>query len=174
MKKDHVVRFEDAKCVWRLNCPYCGWLFGFCLDLTGWHLTEDVIFLVSRRRRVPTRFPRKESGRTFAYFKVRRRVCARCRALLIREDDVSDWLSSIGVGRIDCNDLEEFLQGTDSCGRAARICSDRVYDTQFEEWGVDGMPARYLSVRDENLLRKKLQGATTKRWGRTLGLYRRP
>lgn len=156
MKKDQVVRFEDAKCVWKLDCPYCGWLFGFCLDLTGWHLAEGAIFLVNRRRRIPTRFPKRESGHTFAYFKVRGRKCKRCRAIIIAEDNLSDWLVSRDIEPMDYDEIETLLLGADPDGLLAVMCSDRVYDSQFEEWGVNGMPSRYVAVRGSSEAQRKL------------------
>lgn len=155
-RKKRIVNYEDAKCVWRLECPFCGWLFGFCLDLTGEDIADEVAFFVGKVRRAPTRFPKMESGRTFAYFKVRSRKCARCKALLIREDDLVDWLASHNVNDIEYEALQALLQETDPQGRLARTCSDRVYDVQFEEWGINGMPSRYLATRDMKGFSKKL------------------
>lgn len=142
------IRFEDSKCVWKLECPFCGWLFGLCLDLTDEDLADEVAFLVGGAARIPTRFPKRESDRLFAYFKVQSHVCANCGATLIPEDDFSYWLSSFESGDVDCEDVLALIQETDPEGRLARVCSDRVYDAQFEEWGINGMPSRYLATQD--------------------------
>lgn len=173
-RKKRIVNYEEAKCVWKLECPFCGWLFGFCLDLTGEAVADEAAFFVGKARRMPTRFPKRESGRTFGYFKVRSRKCARCKAILIREDDLIDWLASCDVRNIEYEELEALLQEMDPQGRLARTCSDRVYDVQFEEWGINGMPMRYLSVRDTSFFRRTLLSATTMRRGSTLGRFRRP
>ncbi len=75
---------------------------------------------------------------------------------MIPEDDLDDWLISNGVSLFDFDELESLLPEIDPGGRIAIVCSDRVFDQQFEEWGVDGMPARYLSVRDEDHFRTML------------------
>jgi hypothetical protein len=155
-RKKRIVNYEDAKCVWRLECPFCGWLFGFCLDLTAENVADEAAFFVDNARRTPTCFPKKESGHTFAYFKVRSRKCARCQALLIREDDFVDWLASYDVTDIEYEELQVLLQEMDPQGRLARTCSDRVYDVQFEEWGINGMPSHYLAVRNTAESREKL------------------
>jgi hypothetical protein len=154
--KKRIVNYEEARCVWRLECPFCGWLFGFCLDLTGEAIADEAAFFVGKVRRTPTRFPKRESGRTFAYFKVRSRKCARCMALLIREDDLIDWLAPYDAKDIEYDDLQILLQEMDPRGRIARTCSDRVYDVLFEEWGVNGMPSRYVAIRDSSKSRDKL------------------
>lgn len=154
--KKRVVNYEEVRCVWRLQCPFCGWLFGFCLDLTDEAVSNQAAFFVSKVRRMPTRFPKRESGRIFAYFKVRSHKCARCRAILIREDDLVGWLASCGVRSIEYEEIEILLQEMDPPGLLARTCSDRVYDVQFEEWGINGMPSRYLAMRDVARFREKL------------------
>ena len=156
VREGRIVNYEEAKCVWRLECPFCGWLFGFCLDMTGENAADKVTFLVGGTRRTPTHFPKRESGRTFAYFKVRNRKCARCRAILIREDDLIGWLESCDVRDIYLEELETLLLKTDPQRRLARVCSDRVFDVQFEEWGINGMPSQYLAIRDAAESRERL------------------
>ena len=155
-RKKRVVNFEDAKCVWRLECPFCGWLFGFCLDVTGESTTDEVAFFVGGAKRTPTRFPKRESGHTFAYFKVRSRKCGRCKAIMIPEDSLGDWLTSKGVRVVDYDKIEALLSEADLYGRLAMTCSDRVFDAQFEEWGVNGMPSRYVAIRGSSKSQKML------------------
>jgi hypothetical protein len=155
-KKKRIVDCEDAKCVWKLECPFCGWPFGFCLDLTDVSVNDDLIFFLNGIKRTPTRFPKRESGHTYAYFKVRSRKCGRCRTIMIPEDNLSDWLVSRGIENKDFDEIEALLLEADPDGLLAMICSDRVYDAQFEEWGVNGMPSRYVAIRGSSRFQKKL------------------
>ena len=162
-KKKCVVNYEDAKCVWRLECPFCGWVFGFCLDLTGEILADNISFFVGGARRTPARFPKKESGRTYAYFPVRAKKCPRCRAECIRDCDLELWFTKRGVSGVDYEKIRETLDLYDPDGVSARTCSDRVFDLQFEEWGVDGMPCEYLFVKNETVMLSLVESANPER-----------
>lgn len=50
---------------------------------------------------------------------------------------------------MDIGELQEFLEISDPEREAACVHSDRVFDIQFREWGVDGMACQYLFVKDE-------------------------
>ena len=151
-----VIRFEESRCVWKLDCPLCGWLLGFCLDLPNEHIAANPACLVDGVLRAPSNPPRLEGTHTFLYFKPHDRCCARCKAVLIPEEDLDEWLSSRNIKIVDYDELTEFLQTNDPSGDVAMICSDRVYDLRFEEWGVDGMPSRYVAVKDEVELIRRL------------------
>jgi hypothetical protein len=71
--------------------------------------------------------------------------------------EVNQWLSTRGLARWDYEDVIDAIQIMDPTGRCAMASSDRVYDIQFEEWGVDGMPSRYLSIRNERALIRLLR-----------------
>ena len=156
VRKRRIVDCKGAKFVWRLECPFCGWLFGFCLDLSGMPIENDAVFLLDGIERIPTRFPKRESGHTFAYFKVRRRKCSQCGAIMIPEDDLDDWLMSRGIEPSNYDEIEDLLLRNDPNGILGKTCSDRVYDAQFEEWGTDGMPSRYLAIRESSSAQRRL------------------
>ena len=62
---------------------------------------------------------------------------------------VRDWFISRGRLTLELDTVEEILIEHDPEGTAGQVHSDRVYDVQFQEWGTDGMPCRYLFVRNE-------------------------
>jgi hypothetical protein len=158
MVRKRIVRTEESLCVWKLECPYCGWLFGFCLDVTDLAVPANAVFLVDGKVRKPTGFPKYEGDRTYAYFKVRRRKCCKCDALCIREDDFSLWLKDKYFrATVEFEDLVDLLVSVDPSGRCAIASSDRVYDARFQEWGTDDMPTRYLFVRNQKELAKRLR-----------------
>jgi len=125
-------------------------MFGFCLDFTDTLVPLDAIFTVEGEQYIPDRFPKNENGRMFAYFKVKTQECKRCCAKCIPDYDVESLLTSWGIEGMDYEGLADILMAVDPGGKYAKTCSDRVYDIQFEEWGVDGMPTRYLFVKDRD------------------------
>lgn len=162
-RKKRIVNYEEIKCVWRLECPFCGWLFGFCLDLTGEVIVDETAFFVGKARRTPTRFPKRESGRTFAYFPVRTRKCLRCGAGCIRDYELEAWFTKKGVPGVDYERVSRILAVYDPDGVSARTCSDRVFDIQSEEWGVDGMPCEYLFIKNETVMLSLVESANPER-----------
>lgn len=156
-RKKRFVNFEDSKCVWKLECPFCGWLFGFCLDLTGQN-TSQATFTANGQRRRPTRYPKVEAGRLFAYFKPRRRICPVCGAKRMHDYEVDEWLRALGIA-LDYDGLSELLLVIDPDGECCIAGSDKVLDLQSEEWGVDGMPSQYLFVRNETALARIIRSS---------------
>lgn len=63
-----------------------------------------------------------------------------------------DWLISKGIPTLELDTVEEILIEHDPEGTVGQVHSDRVYDVQSQEWGTDGMPCRYLFVRNEKRL----------------------
>jgi len=150
VEKD-IVKAEDFPCVWKLDCPYCGYLLGLCLDLTHEQISPNAKFIVQKRFRKPDRFPKKEGGRIYAYFQPHTRQCKRCGALCVRDYELESWLAErdISFSFLDFDDFEDYLLSVDPNELNAIIHSDRVYAIQFEEWGINGMPCRYLFIKDE-------------------------
>ena len=164
MARRCVVRFEESACVWKLQCPYCAWMLGFCLDLTDRSdVPNDAMFTIEGRRRMPKRFPKQEGGRVFAYFPVRTRKCMRCGAVSVRDSDLESWFEKRGIPGVDYEKISKILAVCDPEGVSARTCSDRVFDIQSEEWGVDGMPCEYLFVNNETAMLSLVQSTNPER-----------
>jgi hypothetical protein len=156
----HSVRLEGSKCVWKLDCPYCGWVFGYVIDFTGVIIDENMIFIANGDERKPDHFPKILAGHVFAELHVTDRECKRCGSLCLREDEISKWLSKHGVlSPIDLDYIENRLDTVDPNGLIAVIHSDRIYDYQFQEWGVDPYPSQYVFIRNENEFLKMLSAS---------------
>ena len=156
----HSVRLESSKCVWRLDCPYCSWVFGYVIDLSGISIADDTIFIVDDEERTPDHFPKRLAGHVFAELHVTDQECKRCGSLCLREDEISKWLSKHGMpSTIDLDFIENKLDVADPEGSIAMIHSDRIFDYQFQEWGVDPYPSQYVFIRNENEFLKMLSAS---------------
>jgi len=154
------IKLENSNCVWKLDCPYCAWVFGYVIDLTDTNFTSDATFLVDGEERAPDHFPKELAGHIFAELHVTDQKCKRCGSLCLREDEISIWLSKHGMpSTIDLDFIENKLDVAGPEGSIAMIHSDRIFDYQFQEWGVDPYPSQYVFIRNENEFLKMLSAS---------------